>query len=480
MALNSITFLFWFLPVFLIAYFLCKLRFRQALLLLASLFVYSWGNSVSLIFLICFIILNYVMGLAVEKRANILPLAVVLDAAFLLMFKFGCVWIEDGVAFGMPLGISFYTLSGISYLVDVSRGKAAPSRNIMKFALYIAMLPKITMGPVVQYADIDDQLDWPSINSDMVADGMFRFSIGLGKKLIIAGRLAEMQSYCWGDAELSVASAWLGLIAFSLQLYYDFSGYSDMATGLAQMLGFEFKENFIYPYASGSLAEFWRRWHASLGAWFREYVYIPLGGNRSGNVYFNMFAVWLLTGLWHGLGGNYIAWGMFLFVFAAIERAVKTRAKAIREKFAEEAEGGADGSSAAGVKRSLGFLDPDYADLWRVFGIFYTDVIVVAGWVFFNAGSFAGALDYFSYLFGGSAAMSSAVSKIYFDANLPLILVAIVGATPFPRICARQILGDGECGAVTVIKVVFMLALLVVSTLFMVNSGYTPFIYQNF
>lgn len=440
MVFNSISFLFWFLPVFLVAYYLCKLRFRPALLLIASLFVYAWGSTESLVFLLCFIALNWTFSLLLEKHANALALAVVCDIAFLCLFKY------MKMSETLPLGASFYSLSGISYCIDVARGTSRPAKNPAKLALFLSFFPKMTMGPIVKYSDFAPQLELPCTNSDMAADGMLHFSIGLAKKLVIAASLSGMTANCWLDAPYSTASAWLGIIGFSLQLYYDFSGYSDMAIGLSQVLGFEIKENFIYPYQSKSLAEFWSRWHISLSSWFRDYVYFPLGGNRRGKARtaLNMLIVWLITGLWHGNGLNFICWGLFLFLCTSIEKQIPHR----------------DRLPAAA-------------------GIILSDLAVMTGWVFFNSKSPADAASFISCLLGGAKALSSGTAEVYFNQNFPLLFIAAVGCTSFPKLCVAQLFPEDRAFSV-VAKCVFVLALLAASTVCLVTLGYTPFIYQSF
>ncbi len=558
MSFNSITFLFWFLPIFLIAYYITRLRLRAVLLLCASLFVYSWGNTKSLAFLIGFIVLSYVMGLLVEYKKNTLPLAVVLDVALLALFKFTSAGSDYGIAGGIPLGLSFYTLSGISYVCDIAAGRSKACHNPVKLALYIAMFPKLMVGPVVQYADIEDQLDWPSVNSDMVASGVLRFSIGLYKKLVFAGALYEIRHYCWLDAGNSTASAWLAIIAYSLELYYDFSGYSDMAIGLAKMMGFTFKENFIYPYASPSLSDFWRRWHASLGAWFRTYVYIPMGGSRTGSTFRNMFVVWLLTALWHGTGTQFLCWGGLMFIACTLEKVIRSKIRFAHEKkvarameedsayaeeqrriateieqrnaaeaaeaearrTAEEAErsGAVPGTdqnntsenipkkkkkrkykvrsgkdlSAMANANAIAKSEPRIsrvaliqtngpAELGRILGNIYTVIIVMAGWVFFNSASAFDAFTFFGNLAGYSKELTSAMSDSYFASSFPIMILAAIGATPIPKEAAGIVLGLDKTNVfTTILKCLFVLALLIASTVVLVESGYTPFIYSSF
>ncbi len=413
---------------------------RTALLLLASLFICSWGSTESLVFLLVSILINWVFGFMLSSRPNTLSLAIVWNVAFLVLFKF------MGVTESLPVGISYYTLSAISYCIDVARKDAGFMKNPAKLALYIAFFPKLIMGPVVLYKDFEQQIDWPSVNADMVADGMFKFVIGLGKKLIIAGSLAEMTSYCWADACYATASAWLAIIGFSLQLYYDFSGYSDMAIGLSKMLGFEVQENFMYPYEASTLTSFWSRWHIALSRWFKDYVYFPMGGNRRGEsrTMFNLFVVWLATGIWHGNGMNYVFWGLFLYLFLSFEK---------KKKWGEK--------------------------IPRVLGIIITDFIVMMGWVLFNSKSTVDAIEFYGYLIGESEALVSGISSIYWYSTFPWILIAAVGCTSFPKTCAKQIFPEDSM-ITTIAKCVFMLAVLGVSSYYLVINGYTPFIYQSF
>ena len=440
MVFNSITFLFWFLPAFLILLYICKLRVRNAFILLASFFVCAWGSEQSLSFLVGFILVNWAFGLLLDKHKNGLPLAIVCDVALLCLFKY------FGVSEEIPFGLSFYTLSGISYCCDVAKGKSKAAKNPGKLALYLAFFPKLCMGPIVQYQDFEKQFNHERISASNTADGLFRFSIGLAKKIIIAGSLVDMTNYCWIDAPQSVASAWLGLIGFSLQLYFDFSGYSDMAIGLSEVCGYHFKENFIYPYQSSSLSEFWSHWHVSLGAWFKEYLYFPLGGSRKSKAWtlFNLFIVWLATGIWHGNNLSLICWGLFIFIFVCIEHFTEIKTK-----------------------------------LPKAIRIILTDLIVVLGWVFFNSQTVPEAIAYFGYLFGAANAGTSGISTMYIANTYPMIIIAILGSTSLPKKLANKIFKKNTA-VTTIAKCIFMIALLCASVAFIVALGYTPFIYESF
>ena len=440
MVFNSITFLFWFLPIFLILLYICRLELKYAFILLASFFVCAWGDEQSLTFLVGFIVVNWAFGLLLEDHPNALSLAVISDIALLCLFKY------FDVSETIPFGLSFYTLSGISYCIDVARKDSKPAKNIGKCALFLAFFPKLCMGPIVTYNDFIENYNKNKIDSTDVANGLYRFTLGLAKKIIIAGSLVNMTEYCWVDAPQSTASAWLGLIGFSLQLYYDFSGYSDMALGLSEVCGFKFKENFLYPYESSSLSEFWSRWHVSLGQWFKNYMYFPLGGNRKGKARtcFNLLLVWLATGLWHGTSLSLVCWGLFLFTFVAIEHCFNLKGK-----------------------------------LPKALGILITDFIVMIGWVFFNSETTIDAFHYIGYLFGGAAGGVSSIAEIYYNSTLPMILIAIVGCTSFPKTSAKLIF-DEDSSVTTIMKCIFMLALLCASVAYIVSLGYTPFIYQSF
>lgn len=440
MVFNSITFLFWFLPAFLILFYICKLPIRNAFVLLASFLVCAWGNEQSLDFLLGFIIANWAFGLLLEEHPNALSLAVICDVAFLCVFKYFA--LVDTI----PFGLSFYTLSGISYCCDVAQGKSKAAKNPGKLALYLAFFPKLCMGPIVQYQDFDKQFGRERINAKATADGLFRFTIGLAKKIVIAGSLVDLTTYCWIDAPQSVASAWLGLIGFSLQLYFDFSGYSDMALGLSEVCGYKFKENFLYPYQASSLSEFWSHWHISLGAWLKEYVYFPLGGSRKSEIRtcINLFLVWLITGLWHGNNLSLVCWGLFLFIFVCLEHCLKLKGK-----------------------------------LPKPIGILLTDFIVVLGWVFFNSLTVPEAIQYYAYLFGAASSPVSGIANMYLNNSWYIILIAIIGATSIPKKLASLVFKK-DSAIKTIAKCVFMIALLALSVAFIVSKGYTPFIYESF
>ena len=337
MLFSSIPFLYYFLPLVLAVYFLTPARFRNAVLLLASLIFYAWGEPKYVLLMLASILSGYGFGLLQERYRGqkgaklVCGLSVAVSLSFLLYFKYADFFLENfnaatglGVPLlriALPIGISFYTFQIISYTVDVYRGEPA-QKNLIHLAAYVSMFPQLIAGPIVRYSDIAQQLEHRSHSTALAAEGVRRFLIGLGKKILIANQLGELCSVFRASDEKSVLFYWLYAVAFALHIYFDFSGYSDMAIGLGKVFGFHFLENFNYPYISASITEFWRRWHISLGTWFRDYVYIPLGGSKKGEgrTYLNLLVVWLFTGLWHGSTLNFLLWGLFLFALISLER----------------------------------------------------------------------------------------------------------------------------------------------------------------
>ena len=337
MLFSSVPFLYYFLPLVLAVYFLTPARFRNAVLLLASLIFYAWGEPKYVLLMLASILSGYGFGLLQERYRGqkgaklVCGLSVAVSLSFLLYFKYADFFLENfnaatglGVPLlriALPIGISFYTFQIISYTVDVYRGEPA-QKNLIHLAAYVAMFPQLIAGPIVRYSDIAQQLEHRSHSTALAAEGVRRFLIGLGKKILIANQLGELCSVFRASDEKSVLFYWLYAVAFALHIYFDFSGYSDMAIGLGKVFGFHFLENFNYPYISASITEFWRRWHMSLGTWFRDYVYIPLGGNRVGRArqLLNILVVWMLTGFWHGAAWNFVVWGLMFAVLLIMEK----------------------------------------------------------------------------------------------------------------------------------------------------------------
>ena len=333
MLFSSLEFLFLFMLVTIPLYFLCPLRWRNVVLLAVSLIFYGWGEPIYVFLMAFTIAVDYLFGMLVEKYSSdakkkklMLILAVVINLGILGFFKYADFIINNirlipGLDFikpmglGLPIGISFYTFQALSYVIDIYRADAKAQKNIVNFGAYVTLFPQLIAGPIVRYKDVDDQLTYREHSVTLAASGVRTFIAGLCKKVLLANVAGELwRAYSMlPEGELSVLGAWFGIICYSFQLYFDFSGYSDMAIGLGKIFGFRFLENFDYPYIAKSITDFWRRWHISLSSWFREYVYIPLGGNRCGvaRTYINLFCVWLLTGIWHGANWNFILWGVY-------------------------------------------------------------------------------------------------------------------------------------------------------------------------
>ncbi|MBO4903586.1 MAG: MBOAT family protein [Lachnospiraceae bacterium] len=344
MVFSSLLFLFWFIPIFFAVYYLCPAKCRNAVLFLGSIVFYAWGEPAYLILIFISILVNYAAGLGLRADISgasrspseklIFALAMIFDFGMLIVFKYTGFFVSNiNALFGtsihdpgltLPLGISFYTFQIASYVIDLYRGKIKCEKNPLTLGTYLVMFPQLIAGPIVVYSQVSHQLRERRITMDKVSSGITTFILGLSSKVLIANNVGSL----WDDLEaigyerISMPLAWLGVIAFTLQIYFDFNGYSLMAIGLGKMLGFDISQNFNYPYISRSLTEFWRRWHMTLSGWFRDYVYIPLGGNRKGNTrtYVNLFVVWFFTGFWHGAGWNFICWGLFFFVFLSLEK----------------------------------------------------------------------------------------------------------------------------------------------------------------
>ena len=428
---------------------------KKTVLLLISLLFYAWGNPRSLLFLAGSILFNYLTGIQMgllkeqgrEKTLKrVVAAAAAADILLLCLFKY--------TAAGMPVGISFYTFSVLSYLFDIWQGAALPQRNLLNFALYISLFPKITSGPIAQYRDMEKQLAGIRLNRTQLFSGIQLFLVGLGKKVLLADQLGAAFAMVTEQSSMSVLSAWLGMVLYSLQLYYDFSGYSDMAIGLARIFGFELKPNFNYPYLSRSVSEFWRRWHISLGAWFRQYVYIPLGGNRvsDGRLFLNLLIVWLLTGIWHGSGLNYIVWGLWHGFFVILER----------------------------------FVIKDHFDrVPRIFRILVTDLIAFTGWVFFFSPSLSSAVHYLGQMFGAGGAGVADSAGLYYLAQFAVLLVAAgLGSVKVIRLLVNRIfyrnsLHLGE-SVLNLAAFAGTILLLICITAGLVSNTYQSFLYFQF
>ena len=459
MVFSSIPFLYYFLPAVLAVYFLTPRKGKNAVLLLASLIFYGWGELRLLPLMAFTILLCYVCGLGIErsrKRKKLWLLAsIVISVGLLGVFKYADFFIGSlntvtGLKIpllhlALPVGISFYTFQCLSYTIDVYRGSVPAQKNLINFGAYVALFPQLIAGPIVRYADIARELEHREHSWDNAAAGLRRFLVGLGKKVILADNFALLIRLFRQSGEKSVLFYWMYAVAFTLNIYFDFSGYSDMAIGLGRVLGFHFVENFNYPYLSRSVTEFWRRWHISLGSWFRDYVYIPMGGSRVSRWRWvlNILTVWMLTGLWHGAAWNFVLWGL---LFAAL---------LLAEKWIPV------------LQRLPGVLRHGYVLL-----------AVVLSFVLFNADSLAQAGQDFAGLFGfGSLSLTSAETLYYLKSYAVLFVLGILGSTPVVKNAARRI--DGTKAGV-VLEAAAMLALLIVCTAYLVDGSFSPFLYFRF
>lgn len=465
MLFSSIPFLYFFLPLVLAVYFLTPARFRNAVLLLASLIFYAWGEPKYVLLMLASILSGYGFGLLQERYRGqkgaklVCGLSVAVSLSFLLYFKYADFFLENfnaatglGVPLlriALPIGISFYTFQIISYTVDVYRGEPA-QKNLIHLAAYVAMFPQLIAGPIVRYSDIAQQLEHRSHSTALAAEGVRRFLIGLGKKILIANQLGELCSVFRASDEKSVLFYWLYAVAFALHIYFDFSGYSDMAIGLGKVFGFHFLENFNYPYISASITEFWRRWHMSLGTWFRDYVYIPLGGNRVGRArqLLNILVVWMLTGFWHGAAWNFVVWGLMFAVLLIMEK--------------------------------LWLLKP--LSKCRPLAHLYVVFFVVISFVIFNAENMGQALSDIGGLFGAGGIPLVSAEAVYCLRSFALVLIlAVFGATPLLRNGLVRLSQYPTAGKVlNALEPFTLFILLLVMTGYLVDGSFNPFLYFRF
>ncbi len=467
MLFSSLIFIVYFLPITVIVYYSIptrRLDLRNVWLLLASLVFYSWGEPVYIFLMIYSALFNYFMAGQIEREKKLggsgklnMIFTLVMNLLILGFFKYWGFLMDTfnsitGMdikyhALALPIGISFYTFQGLSYIFDVYRGKVEVQRNPLKVALYLALFPQLIAGPIVNYKDIASQLDERTCNMERFGEGATRFCIGMGKKVILANNLGALfQEVCaLGDDKLTVVTAWIGILGYTFQIYFDFSGYSDMAIGLGRMFGFEFKENFNYPYISRSISEFWRRWHISLSSWFRDYVYIPLGGNRCSvkRHILNLLIVWSLTGLWHGASWNFVAWGTYFGILLILEKYL--------------------------IGKSI---DKMPALLQHI----YVMLIVIISWVFFSITDTAEMFHFLGAMFGIGAAGFADMTSLYFIRTSAILLIAAaVGSTPKPAheinaLCEKY----GRTGIVVVLTIFF------VAVSYLVFGSYNPFLYFRF
>ena len=462
MLFSSIPFAFYFLPAVLALYFAVPFRFKNAVLLVFSLVFYAWGEPGYLLLMAISILLGWLFGLLIGKyrgtaRARLfLVLSVAVSLGLLGWFKYADFAVNTLNALGLnlplphvalPIGISFYTFQILSYTIDVYRGDALPQRSLVDFGAYVSMFPQLIAGPIVRYSDVARQLKHRTHSLEKASLGVRRLLIGLGKKVLIANQLGQLTVLFRESRQPSVLYVWVYAAAFALQIYFDFSGYSDMAIGLGKIFGFDLLENFNYPFISRSVSEFWRRWHMSLGGWFRDYLYIPLGGNRVSRPRWalNLLVVWSLTGLWHGAAWNFVLWGLLFALLLALEKLWLGR---LMEKL------------------------PGWLVRIPVLAV------LLVSFVLFNADSLSQALSDTAGMFGlGGLPLTSADTLYHLRSYGPLLLLAMVGATPLPRNAVRRLEGSR---VLPWLEPVALCALLLAVTAFLVSGSFNPFLYFRF
>lgn len=469
MVFSSILFLFRYLPIVLILYFICPKKLKNLLLFIVSLIFYAWGEPVYVVLMLFSTLVDYVHGLLVAKykragRMRAAKLAVassaVINLSLLGFFKYAG-FIVDNInnifslslefpELALPIGISFYTFQTMSYTIDVYKGDAEPQKNIIDFGAYVTLFPQLIAGPIVQYKTVADQLNHRVHTFDDFAYGIRRFSVGLGKKVLLANSAGMLWDKVLENdfSSLPALTAWIGIIAYTFQIYFDFSGYSDMAIGLGKMLGFSFLENFDYPYMSFSVTEFWRRWHISLGTWFRDYVYIPLGGNRSGfaKQLRNIAIVWLLTGLWHGASWNFVLWGAFFGILLIFEKLFL-----------------------------LKFLKNH-----KAIGHFYTLFAVVISWAIFAIEDMQRLGQYLGAMFGAGGSFANSTTVYLLMTNAILLIILAVASTPYPAKIAAKLYAKATGIVPVTLENLFYCAVILLSTAYLVDASYNPFLYFRF
>ena len=466
MVFSSTIFLCVYLPLVLLGYYICPKKGRNLFLLIVSLVFYAWGEPKYVFLMIFSILVNYIFGRLMDKhRENkkrlklMLVLSVVIDIGLLSVFKYTDFIITNvNAIFGanfdllniaLPIGISFYTFQAMSYTIDVYRDDVRVQKNLIDFGMYITMFPQLIAGPIVRYADVQDQLAERSVTTADFFEGVMRFVVGLGKKVLLANQMGAVWSdiYALGG-DVSALMAWTGAIAYTFQIYFDFSGYSDMAIGLGRMFGFKFPENFRYPYQSVSITDFWRRWHITLSTWFKEYLYIPLGGNRRGlaRQALNLLIVWSLTGFWHGAGWNFVMWGLYYFVILFIEKLFLLKA-----------------------------LDK----LPKFFRHVYALLLIIIGWVIFASDDVSVLLPYLGSMFGANGAVGG-MDVYTLLTKAVLLIICCIASTELPKKLFLSAAGAMNEKAAFTLKSVLMIALLALSMILLIGDSYNPFLYFRF
>ncbi|WP_096272590.1 MBOAT family O-acyltransferase [Paucisalibacillus globulus] len=474
MVFSNLVFLFAFLPIVLVLYIVVRNELKNYILLLASLVFYAWGEPRFVLLMLFSILINYIFGLLIDKYRHILTLkkmflwiAIFGNVLILAIFKYAQFFVENINSLldlsihmepiPLPIGISFFTFQAMSYIIDVYRKDAGVQKNLSSLALYISLFPQLVAGPIVRYNTVAEQIKKRFVNLDKFSDGVKRFIIGLAKKVIIANSFGEVADTIFSTTpdSLSVTTAWVGIAAYSLQIYFDFSGYSDMAIGLGKMFGFDFLENFNYPYISKSVSEFWRRWHISLSSWFKDYIYIPLGGSRKGlpRTVINLLIVWTITGFWHGASWTFMAWGFYFGVLIVLERL---------------------------------WLGKLLSKLYSPIQHLYLIVIVMIGWVFFRADNFSYSFEYIQTMFGiNQTKLIDGQAIIFLNDYWITFIIAIVFSMPIiPWLKTKvKTISFYEKQIVPVQSVIMPIIYMLIMgfcMILLVNSTYNPFIYFRF
>lgn len=468
MVFSSLPFLFVFFPITFILYYIVPKKAKNILLLIASLIFYAWGEPIYVFLMILTCLVGYITAIFMEKKPHISKQILIGTICFYILvlgfFKYANFLIDNinsifnisinSLDLALPIGISFYTFQIMSYSMDVYRREVKPERNFWYFTTYVALFPQLIAGPIVRYQTISEELHKRQVTLEKFSQGFTRFIIGLGKKVLIANNIGMLYTSATSSQNLSVSLAWLGTIAFGLQIYFDFSGYSDMAIGMGKMLGFSFLENFNYPYIANSVTNFWRRWHMSLSTFFKDYVYIPLGGNKCNTARHirNILVVWGLTGLWHGASWNFLLWGLYFGALLLIE------------KF---------------------FLKKYIEKLPNFIRIIYTNFLVLISWAIFSFEDMSSLGHWLKVLFGANAKFFTTETIYYIKNYFVILLIAIIGATPIAKMCYEK-LSNKLCKnkylsiAFDTISILFCVGILLLSVAYLVNATYNPFLYFRF
>lgn len=462
MVFTSISFIYYFLPLLLICYFAVPKKFRNIILLMFSVLFYFYGEPKYILLMLIEVLISYVVGLLIDKykSKNILIIGIFIHVLLFGIFKyFNFVIINVNNLFDsnlnllnvvLPIGISFYTFQIISYEIDVYNKKVNVQSNILKYFLYVFLFPQLIAGPIVRYQDVNNEIDNRNVTFEMFANGLRRFIIGLSKKVIIANNLGELCNIYLNLGDKSVLFTWIFAISYMLQIYFDFSGYSDIAIGLGKMLGFNFPENFNYPYMAKSITDFWRRWHMTLSSWFRDYVYIPLGGNKKGVLkqIRNILIVWSLTGLWHGASWNFIVWGLYFGILLILE-------KFILKKY--------------------------FSNVPKFIKCIYTLFLVMISFVIFQGDRLSSAFNIIKGLFGLNGELFiNNVTLYYLKGYVLFIVLGVISSTNYVKNLVIKISNGKGKKIINILEPIYLLILLIIVTMYLIDSSYNPFLYFRF